>query len=341
MVPAAADIVPPPAPRLARPDELPVVDLAGVIAGLPGALATAAATLREACLRIGFFYVAGHAVPQSLIDRTFASAAQFHAQPAEAKLALPIDRDNIGYMPMGAQTVVSTTVAVSRKASRNEAFFVKNEIGPEHPRFGRPFLGANRWPAGLPGFRETAMDYMARCDALARTLLDVYSVALDLPPDWLASHPGFREPGYRLRLSHYPPTPPEADLYGLSAHSDYSFLTILAQSAVPGLEIRTRRGEWITAPSMPGMFLVNTGDMCMHMTNDRFVSTPHRVVNRTAAERYAIPFFFTSDPEIPMAVVPTCTTANDSPHYEPISHGDYFRMRIDANYHHQKPAGAT
>ncbi|MGE0253901.1 MAG: isopenicillin N synthase family dioxygenase [Alphaproteobacteria bacterium] len=336
MANAAIADTPPPAPRLARPDELPVIDLADVLAGRPGAVEAAAATLREACLRIGFFYVAGHGVPPDLVDRAFAGAASFHAQPAAAKLALRIDRDNVGYMPMGAQTVVSTTVAVSRKASQNEAFFVKNEIGPEHPRFGRPFFGANRWPDGLPGFRETALAYMARCNALAGTLLELYAVALGLPPDWFARHPGFREPGYRLRMSHYPPTPPEADLYGLSAHTDYSFLTILAQSAVPGLEIRTRGGEWITAPSMPGTFLVNTGDMCMRMTNDRFVSTPHRVVNRTSAERYAIPFFFTSDAEVPMETVPTCTGPDAPPRYEPISHGDYFRMRINANYHHQR-----
>ena len=87
---------------------------------------------------------------------------------------------------------------------------------------------------------------------------------------------------------------------------------------------------------MPDDLLINTGDMCMRISNDRFVSTPHRVINESDGDRYAAAFFFSPDAEIPMGVVETCTGADDPPRYEPTAYGDYFRSRIAKNYDHHK-----
>ena len=331
------------ASRPAGDDEIPVLDLGDYMAGADGALARLSAQMHDACTRIGFFYITNHGVPQDLIDRTFAEAARFHAQPLEDKLKLRIDAENIGYLPMASSTITSTTVATTKTPSQNEAFFVKNELSPDHPDVvaRKPFKGLNQWPDGLPGFRETVLEYVDAQMSLGLKLLPLYAVSLGLPATYFNDHPAFREPGIRVRMSHYPPQPDRpADVFGHAPHTDYGWLTILPQSDIPGLEILTPAGEWLRAPKMPGHFLINTGDMCMRISNDRFVSTPHRAVNESTGERYAIPFFFNPDAEVEMAVVEACCGPDNPPRYEPITYGDYFRSRISKNYDHHKTAAA-
>ena len=70
---------------------------------------------------------------------------------------------------------------------------------------------------------------------------------------------------------------------------------MLAQDANAGLEVRNRAGEWISAPPIPGTFVVNIADMMQRWTNGRFVSTPHRVANRSGRDRHSVPFFVNPD----------------------------------------------
>ena len=321
--------------------EVPVLDLGPCLAGAPGALEILAGELRAACTGIGFFYVANHGVAQDLLKRTFAEVARLHDLPLDEKMKLKIDGGNIGYMPMGGSTITSTTVATAGTPSQNAAFFIKNELAPDHPdvRAGKRFKGRNRWPENLPGFRETLLEYVDAQMALAMKLLPLYAVALGLPAGYFHDHPGFREPGIRVRMLHYPPQPDRRpDVFGAAPHSDYSFLTLLPQSEVDGLEILVDGERWVRAPMMPGHQLVNTGDMCMRISNDRFVSTPHRAVNESNVVRYSLPFFFSPDSEVEMGVLESCTGPDNPPRYEPISHGDYFARQIRANYDHQKGA---
>jgi isopenicillin N synthase-like dioxygenase len=86
---------------------------------------------------------------------------------------------------------------------------------------------------------------------------------------------------------------------------------------------------------MPGAFVVNIGDCLMRWTNDIYVSTPHRVVNRSGKERYSIAFFLDPNPEAEVAAIPSCVPDGEKPKYQPISAADYLKMRLDAS----KPAG--
>jgi hypothetical protein len=102
-------------------------------------------------------------------------------------------------------------------------------------------------------------------EALAKRLVPVVAMALDLRTGYFAE--AFAEPNCAIRLIHYPPHPhPEDNEFGFAQHTDNNFLTFLAQSAVPGLEVRTGESEWIRPPAIPGTFIVNTGAMLVGAT---------------------------------------------------------------------------
>src|SRR5437899_12151264 len=164
---------------------IPVIDLEPFLAGEPRAFTATAAELGRALEDVGFFVVVNHGIPQALIDRTFAEARRFHAQPMDAKLALRMNQHNNGYMMLGRYAVWTSDVNTNDKPDLNEAFFVKRERSADDPlvRAGRRFAGPNQWPESLPGFRESVLAYTATVDALGRRLLPLCAAALDLPTD--------------------------------------------------------------------------------------------------------------------------------------------------------------
>ena len=157
---------------------------------------------------------------------------------------------------------------------------------------GRRFVSPNIWPdeADLPDFRTNVLAYAYAMDDFVRRFLPAVAVALDLAPDWFNS--AFKDSQFTLRLSHYPPIAAEPNQFGIAPHTDSNFMTFLAQTDVPGLEVRSLSGEWRQVPYLPGSFAVNSGDMMVRWTNGRFKSTPHRALPPVGRDRYAIPFFF-------------------------------------------------
>ena len=70
---------------------IPLIDVAGFLAGTPGAAEKAAAELAWAFENVGFYYLAGHGIPRELIAAQYEQAARFHAQPTEDKLKVKVN----------------------------------------------------------------------------------------------------------------------------------------------------------------------------------------------------------------------------------------------------------
>jgi isopenicillin N synthase-like dioxygenase len=311
---------------------IPVIDFGPYLAGRPGARDEAAAAMRHALEDVGFFILTGHGVPPPLIERTFAEARRFHALPLEAKMAIRMNEHNNGYMSMGRYAVWTSDVNANDKPDLNEAFFCKRERGPDDPlrRSGRRFAGPNRWPADLPGFRENVLAYTDAMDELTRRVLPVCAVALGLAPDGLDQ--AFADSQFSFRLSHYPPVAAEANQYGIAPHTDANFLTFLAQTAVPGLQVRLPSGEWADVPYVPGSYAVNSGDMLHRWSNGHVKSTPHRAVPPVGRHRYAIPFFLGPHIDTVIECLPSCQGPGDPPRFPPITYEAYLNWWYDANY---------
>jgi isopenicillin N synthase-like dioxygenase len=294
------------------------------MAGAPGATARAAEELHFALTEIGFYFIANHGVPSEQIRAVFREVARFHALPLQRKMEVKLDKHTVGYLPMQGDTLRTSTVDTVVKPNINEAFFVARDLPSDHPEVlaDRRFRSANRWPIGLPGFREVVVAYCETMEQLVRKLVRLYACALRLPLEYFDQP--FREPQYKLRMTHYPY---QADLaddgFGIAPHTDTSFLTLLAPNDVPGLSIRTQSGKWIDAPAIPGAFVVNGGQLLRRWTNDYFLATPHRAVNRSGGERYALAFFCDSNIDWPIAAVPTCIGPDKPPKYPTTYYTDY------------------
>ena len=109
---------------------------------------------------------------------------------------------------------------------------------------------------------------------------------------------------------------------GIGSHTDLQCFTFLWQDAIGGLQVLTKEGQWIRAPPINGTFVVNIGDYLQRLSNDRFVSTVHRVYNRSMSDRYSMPFFFGFNFNETCGVLPTCVDEDHPAKYEPISCGD-------------------
>ena len=209
-----------------------------------------------------------------------------------------------------------------------------HEVAPDDPRYGRPLDGPNLWP-DLPGFREPVEAYEKAMHAFCLRLLRPMALALGLPRDWFAPH--FVQPTTFLRLLHYPPHAQDAadDAFGSAPHTDYGFITILAQDRQGGLEVRRKDGTWLAAPPLDGTWVVNVADMLSRWTNERWQSTPHRVKNLSGGDRYSCPYFFDMAMDSIVEVLPTCRPAQ----HPAVRYGDYLMERLDKNYaYRQQPA---
>ena len=316
---------------------IPVLDIGPYLAGAPGAAAPLAHAIARTCEDTGFLVVADHGVPPELPARVFAEAARFFALPEERKLALKIGEYNIGYLPFGGQTVRHSPVNKNTRPNFSESFYITRERAPDHPDIvsKKRLIGLNRWPAGMPQFRAATMAYYAAMEAMTTRLVPVFATALGLPQDYFAE--AFAEPNCTIRLIHYPPQPdPSDNEFGFAPHTDNNFITFLAQSALPGLEVRTEEGEWIRPPAIPGTFVVNTGAMLARYSNDRFKATPHRVINRNDRSRYAIPFFLGPNHDVVVQPVPTCVGPDNPPKYEPLTYGDFTERLLTLNFAHRR-----
>ncbi len=318
---------------------IPNIDLATAAAGEDGA-ARVAAKLRSACADVGFFLISGHGVPQAVIDGCWSAARGFFDLPLDRRMAvaMPYTGYPYGYAQLLSEAL-SQSLGEATPADLKESY----SIGP----LGRPdrpmapgeaeFVYAETpWPDGPQGFRTACEDYYRALGALAERLMALFARALDLPPDFFADK--IDQPISALRMINYPdqPTPPESGQLRAGAHTDYGSLTILLQDDAPGgLQVCGRDGVWHDVPAIPGTFVVNIGDLMARWTNDRWISTLHRVVNPPpdaggSARRQSIAFFHQPNWSAEITCLPGCVGPGESPRYPPTRSGPHLMSKFQS-----------
>lgn len=294
---------------------VPVIDISGLRAAEPAEQERVAADLGAAARDVGFFYISGTGVDESLFERMLAATKEFFALPYEEKMRsyIGLSRCHRGYVPVGEEGVESGTPDLK------EAFDTALDLPADDPDYlaGNPMLGPNTWP-DLPGFADAVTDYYRAVLDVGNRLLRAFAVALGEDPDVFSRHA--RKTPSQLRLVHYPHNPDAEDHLGIGAHTDYECFTLLKPTA-PGLEVLNGAGEWIDVPPVPGTFVVNVGDMLELWTNGTFVATTHRV-RKVKEERYSFPLFFNVDYDTEVKPLPQFAPRDDRPR-RPLRAGEH------------------
>ncbi|MBM3263164.1 MAG: isopenicillin N synthase family oxygenase [candidate division Zixibacteria bacterium] len=316
---------------------IPVIDLSPLHDGSEAGLRTTAERIRDVYSSVGFAYIVGHGVSVALVERAFDAHHRFHALPESKKLRISVNTHHRGYIAINTSTVVTSRYAKVTRPNQSESFMMMHELASDDPDVaaGRPLAGPNQWP-DLPRFREEVTEYNDTLKSLCGRLRRAFSVALGGAPDDLDAC--FEHPTTFLRMLHYPPLPDTRpdDLYGSAPHTDYGFITVLAQDDIGGLQVLTPNGVWIDVPPMPDAFILNTGDLVPRWSNGLFLSTPHRVYNRQDRDRYSIAFFYDPHMTTTVACLPGCTGPGHPTQYDPVVYGDYLMERLNRNHDYRK-----
>jgi isopenicillin N synthase-like dioxygenase len=282
------------------PLQLPVINVSALFGNDSRAHQQVAEAIGAACRDHGFFYVLGHGIDVRLIEQLDATSREFFALPEAEKIEIAMRHGGKawrGYFPLGGELT-------SSKPDWKEGIYFGTELGPDDPRVlqGLPLHGANLFPARPKELRRAVLEYLAAATAAAHAIAEGIALSLGLHGDYFR-HNYTADPTILFRVFHYPSPPTGFDGWGVGEHTDYGFLTLLAQDDAGGLQIKTGAG-WIDAPPVAGTLVCNIGDMLDRLTGGFYKSTPHRAKNVSGKGRLSFPFFFDPAFDVPILPIP-------------------------------------
>jgi isopenicillin N synthase-like dioxygenase len=275
----------------------------------------------------GFVIIENHGIDKGLVAQCVECFRRFFALPVEQKLRykIPGGGGARGYTPFGIETAKD-----SKHFDLKEFWHVGRELPPGH-RYARD-MAPNIWPDGIPGFRESTLALYEAFDLLGRRLLAPIARTIGLAENYFDDKVNLGNSV--LRVIHYPPMPPEpTPSVRAGAHEDINVITLLLGAEEPGLEVLSRKGEWLPINPAPDSLVCNVGDMLQRLTNKRLRSTTHRVVNppreRASRARYSLPFFLHFNPDFLIETLPQCVDAQHPNQFPvPISAHDFLQERL-------------
>ncbi|CAK7223966.1 hypothetical protein SBRCBS47491_005387 [Sporothrix bragantina] len=268
-------------------ESIPQIDFTDMNGSLEARQALAA-QVKAAFTESGFLYSCNYGISVELQAEVLDIMKTFFTLPTEEKVKI-----HINHSPeiKGYECLFETKLDTHRRGDLKEALnFGDDPTEPEQncpPGFdlsyypGNGTVPINQWSVKPVSFRRVLYDYHAAVMAFSRQLLHIIALALDLND---FSHG-------RIAAALLPAQELAKDI-DIGAHADYSWFTVVNQlTDAPALEVLNSNGHWVSAPPLLNTLVVNVGDFLERATNTVFVSTVHRVVNKTAGvARYACPF---------------------------------------------------
>ena len=317
--------------------DVPIIDIGGLLRGSAEERKAVADEIGRACLEIGFFVVVNHGIREAVLEDAWRSTKAFFDLSEEEKLKLvkPQHEYPFGYSKFGGEVLSAgkaAEVANDGTVSKVSAPDLKESfsLGPSDPRAGFP---ARLFPEEPPDFASAWTVYYDDMAGLASKLLGAFALALNLEESFFNRFIDHHASALRAlnypHLEGYVPVPGQLRA---SAHTDYGTLTILRSDA-PGLQVSKDKDppNWQDVPFVKDGLVVNLGDLMKRWTNDKWLSTLHRVVNANdtvwadsaSTRRQSMAFFHNPNRDAVISADDLGGGGSSSSKYAPIIAGDF------------------
>jgi isopenicillin N synthase-like dioxygenase len=107
---------------------------------------------------------------------------------------------------------------------------------------------------------------------------------------------------------------------------------VLWADQVAGLQVLGTDGGWHDVMPADGALLINLGDVTARLTNERWMSTLHRVkppiLDGTIVRRRSAAFFHDGDVDAVIATLPSCVEPGEAPMYLPVTVGEHVAAKL-------------
>ena len=319
---------------------IPIIDISPFKSGDATSRRSVVEKVAQACIEIGFVIISGHGIPSSTIrNMVTTSKAFFGLDPKEkSKVTRPRPEVIRGYGGLESEGLAYTQDEET-PPDLKEVFDVGPMDIPNDEYYRGVAAGVhfadNLWPSKPSDLKEIYTDYFHRMESLALDMAHIFATALDLPMNFfdmkLDRHISILRANYYPKLSR----PPRVKQLRGGEHSDYTAFTILWQERIPsvGLQARGPGGEWLDVPAIDDTMVINIGDSLMRWTNDKWISTQHRVVNppfeiARGHDRLSLVYFVQPNYDAEIKCIDSCQSAVEPAKYPPVLNGDYLYTKF-------------
>ncbi|RVW28960.1 putative 2-oxoglutarate-dependent dioxygenase AOP1.2 [Vitis vinifera] len=220
----------------------------------------------------GCFVAVYDKVSSELDNTTFCQLEELFDLPTETKVKNTSDKPYFGYIGQHPLIPLHESMGIEDATTLKGVESFTNIM----------------WPAGNDHFCETVLSYSKLVSELEQMVKKMVFESYDAEK-YYDSH--IQSTTYLLRLIKYRGPQKNETCIGTSCHTDKSFITVLHQNEVCGLEIRTKDGEWISFKPSPSSYVVMAGDALLAWSNGRIHSPEHRVIMNGNKARYSIGLF--------------------------------------------------
>jgi len=304
---------------------IPSVDLADFLSGDPVRKNAFVQELGKAYEEVGFVAVKNHGVPDELIADLYKYVQQFFSLPLEQKknYEIPELAGQRGYTSFGKEHAKGSDAPDLKEFFQYGQTPRDNYKEEEYP----PNVSVNE----VAAFNKTFADSYRAFEKSGTALLQAIALYLGLDEHYFDQY--VYNGNSILRAIHYPPITHEPkSAIRAEQHEDINLITLLVGASADGLQILTKQGEWVGVTSLPEQIVVNVGDMLQRFTNNRLMSTTHRVVNPARelwhTSRFSIPFFLHPKSSMSLRCLDTCIDEGHPKAYEDATAGEYLDERL-------------
>lgn len=182
-------------PQDCTADEIPIIDLEPMFSSELSDRKKVASAIRTAAENNGFFYVKNHGISSETIARCKQQVLNFMKQPQEAKDLISSHKYSKYYNGYLGRRKAQISPSETADVRESIAFRYSPELDPEHPKdISEVPDEIRRWIRSedfvwegtkhLPDFKSDCVAYWSGCLRLARKLVKIFALSLDLDEDY-------------------------------------------------------------------------------------------------------------------------------------------------------------